>query len=200
AAVIRSWIPPAQAAKTVPPTAARRPAAAEQFSRLCPGARPPGEGAHSGWNGHRQRDWDTADGFALRSPAVRARGRQPERGVDQRDVAECLREVPDLALVHRVPFLGKQAEVVTKGEQPLEEPAGFVNPADHREVVGHPERAGKEGALVAGQTVDTLLLTFGGVPEDESVRRGQLTLDRLDGANDPLVVGRQEAYLRNQQQ
>ena len=43
-------------------------------------------------------------------------------------------------------------------------------------------------------------LARGRVAQDEAVRGGQLALDRLDGADHPLVVRRQEAHLRDEQQ
>src|SRR4051812_12715947 len=84
------------------------------------------------------------------SAAVGPRGRQAQGRVDQGDVAEGLREVADLALQARVPLLGEEAQVVAERQELLEELAGLVDPADHREVVRHPERAGQERALVAG--------------------------------------------------
>ncbi|CAM5416092.1 hypothetical protein BSAF29S_02732 [Bacillus safensis subsp. safensis] len=84
-------------------------------------------------------------------------------------------------------------EVVAQRQQLLEQLPRLVHAADHRQVVGHPERAGEERALVAGQAVDALLLALGRVAQDEPVGGGQLALDRLDGADHPFVVRRQAA-------
>ena len=65
------------------------------------------------------------------------------------------------------------------------------------------KRAGQEGALVAGQAVEVLVaagVALGRVAQHEAVLGGQLPLDRLDRADDPLVVRRQEAHLRDEQQ
>src|SRR5258708_32280003 len=44
---------------------------------------------------------------------------QVERGIDQRDMRERLREIAELASQPRIVFLGQQAAVVGQGQQPL---------------------------------------------------------------------------------
>src|SRR5690606_20017830 len=78
---------------------------------------------------------------------------QVERGGHQRHVAERLREVAHLAAGGRVPLLGEQPQVVAERQQPLEQLPGLLLPADGQQRVGHPEAAGEEGALVAGELV-----------------------------------------------
>ena len=66
-----------------------------------------------------------------------------------------------------------------------------------REHLGEPERARKEHALAGRQAVDGAVLARA-VAEDEPVDR-QLAPDRLDGRDEALVVGGQEADERHQQ-
>src|SRR3546814_918829 len=121
-----------------------------------------------------------------------------ERGVHQADVAERLREVTELATGHRVVLLGEEPHVVAQGEQPLEQRSGLVDPADEGQRVGHPERAEQEGALAPRQAVDRRP-GAGRVSLDEAVD-AELALHRLDGADDALVVGRQEPHHRDHEQ
>src|SRR3546814_15140880 len=71
-------------------------------------------------------------------------------GVDQRQMRKRLREIAELAPVHRVVFLGQQADVIAQAQQPFEQSAGFRVPAEQDVIVGEPETAGEKGAL-AGQ-------------------------------------------------
>src|SRR5690242_1261255 len=64
--------------------------------------------------------------------------------VDERQVGECLREVADLPAAGDVVLLGVQAQVVTQGEQPLEQLPRLGLAAVERERLDQPERAGKE--------------------------------------------------------
>src|SRR5512141_569543 len=86
---------------------------------------------------------------------------------DQRQVGERLREVADLPAADDVVLLGVQAQVVTQGEQPLNQP----------------ERAGKELALAAGQAV---VGGIGRVARDEAVV-AEFAADRVDGARETVV-------------
>src|SRR4051794_20589619 len=54
---------------------------------------------------------------------------QTQGGLDERDMGEGLREVPDLAVGPHVEFLAEQAKVVAQGEQPLKEAARLRQPA-----------------------------------------------------------------------
>src|SRR5262245_60420720 len=56
--------------------------------------------------------------------------RQVERGVDERDVREGLREVSRQAPLARIVFFCKQADVVGEAEQALEQRARFVAAAE----------------------------------------------------------------------
>jgi hypothetical protein len=81
-------------------------------------------------------------------------------------VGECLREVADLPAAGDVVLLGVQAQVVTQGEQPLEQLPRLGLAAVERERLDQPERAGKELALAAGQAV---VGNIGRVARDEAV-------------------------------
>ena len=74
---------------------------------------------------------------------------------DQRQVGERLREVADLPAAGDVVLLGVQAQVVTQGEQPLEQLPRLGLAAVERERLDQPERAGKELALAAELAADT---------------------------------------------
>ena len=124
-----------------------------------------------------------------------------ERGLDQRHVAEGLREVADLPAVARVVLLAEQPDIVAHGQQPLEQPHRVAGPADQAQRVHQPEAAGQEGSLGTGQAVDACLrLRAGGlgVPEHQAAA-DQLALDGRHRGHDPRVVRRQEADLRDQQ-
>ena len=75
-----------------------------------------------------------------------------DRRADQRQVAEGLREVPQL-LAGTADLLGVQAEVVGVGMHLLERQPGVVEPPGPGQGIDVPERAQGEGALVAGQPV-----------------------------------------------
>src|SRR5215471_17406772 len=75
-----------------------------------------------------------------------------DRCVDQRQVAERLREVAEL-LARRPDLLREQAQVVGVREHLLEDQAGFLQAAGAGQRVGVPEGANGEGALVTEQAV-----------------------------------------------
>ena len=79
--------------------------------------------------------------------AHRFHDRQP--GVDQSDVAERLRKVPEQLTRRRVDLLRQQPDVVRAGRRPLEERTCPLDLAGQGEALGEPERAEQEGALVA---------------------------------------------------
>src|SRR5438105_3686127 len=73
-------------------------------------------------------------------------------GADQRQMAEGLREVAEL-LTGAADLLGEQAQVVGVGLHLLERKPGVVEPPGPGQGVDIPERAQREGALVARQAV-----------------------------------------------
>ena len=76
------------------------------------------------------------------------------RRVDQRDVRERLREVPDKAAGHRVVLLGEETEVIAKADQAVQHLAGVtVPPSMDRQSLNQNEH-GEERPLPAGQSVD----------------------------------------------
>src|SRR5919201_5497043 len=108
-----------------------------------------------------------------------------DRGVDEREMGQRLREVAEQTAGARVVLLGEQADVVAQIEQPLEQLARLVELALQREYVREPERAGQKDALTGRQSVDgTVLLVQ--IAQDESVD-GQLAPDRLDSRDEALV-------------
>ena len=86
----------------------------------------------------------------LRRPRVRAaamlrrpaRAREVARRIDDRHVAERLREVTQHAARPRIVFLGEQAHIVAQREQSIEEPDRIALATDEAQRVGEPERAG----------------------------------------------------------
>ena len=116
--------------------------------------------------------------------------------VDERQVRERLREVAQVAAGARVDLLGEQAERAGVAEQLLAQLARPARLADLGQRADQPERADRERALLAAQAVVGLL---DAVAQDEPVDR-QLVGDRVDGADDALVLGRQEAHERREQQ
>src|SRR3954470_2307471 len=93
--------------------------------------------------------WGGGEARAMCSPELSVEG---VGGADQREVREGLGEVAEL-LAGRPDLLGVQAEVVGVGLHLLERQAGVVEPAGAREGLDVPERADREGALVAPQAV-----------------------------------------------
>ena len=56
------------------------------------------------------------------------RAREVERRVDEGDVRQSLREVPEHALLDGIVFLGEQADVVPERDEPIEVRACFFVP------------------------------------------------------------------------
>src|SRR5215207_4476038 len=73
-------------------------------------------------------------------------------GVDEGEVAECLREIAEL-LPREPDLLGVEAEVVRVGQHLLERELGFIEASGACERVDVPERAQREGALGAAEPV-----------------------------------------------
>src|SRR5207248_10634192 len=87
---------------------------------------------------------------------LRARDREPlarvcvadrSSGVDEREVAEPLREVAEEPAALRVDLLGEQTDVVRVTEHLPHRPARLGDPPCARERLDEPERAGHERAL-----------------------------------------------------
>src|SRR6478752_1123123 len=119
-----------------------------------------------------------------------------DRAVHQTDVAERLRVVAELAPGRRVVLLGEQSHVVAQVQQPVEERFGLVPAARPQQGVHEPERAREERPLVAGKAVHRAVL--GAVAADQAVV-GQPLAHRVDRADHPGVVGRQEAGAHDEQ-
>ena len=125
--------------------------------------------------------------------------RQREDGVDEREVREGLREVPDLPPGRDVVLLGEEPQVVPEREQPLEELLGLLAAALQHHHLHEPERAGQERPLAGREAVHVRVLLVRAVPLDEPVLR-EVALDRGDGGRDARVVDREEADERQEQE
>ena len=119
----------------------------------------------------RRHPRSTADPLAQRMPASTEKDRRPcvssggdsyraslgashalaladrYRRADERQVSECLGEVPELPAGHGVVLLGEEPDVVPEIQQPLEELARLVVLALQGEYLGQPERAREKHAL-----------------------------------------------------
>ena len=113
-------------------------------------------------------------------------------------MGERLGKVADEPTRDRVVLLGQQPEVVAQVEEALEELARIVVTTQQRQAVGHPERAGQEGALSAGESVD--LARVGGAVAEDEVPFDELPLDGLDRPPHPRVSRREETHQRDHQQ
>ena len=78
------------------------------------------------------------------------RGAEVTGGVDQPDVAECLRGVPELAMGHGVVLLAEQAEIVAHGQQPFKQRPRLPGAPDAMHRVSEPERARQKSTLRSG--------------------------------------------------
>src|SRR3954454_20747449 len=102
-------------------------------------------------DGARRR---TASGAGARGPGSGPvqRGVEAEGRVDEGEVGERLRGVPEL-LAGEADLLGEETEVGGVGQYLLEHQPGLVQPPGAREGIDVGERAQREGALRATQTV-----------------------------------------------
>src|ERR1700687_2597440 len=118
--------------------------------------------------------------------------RQVESGVDERDMREGLREVPELTSEARVILLRQKADIVTQGQQALEQFTGFGDAPLQNEVVGEPKAEGEKHPLAGRQPVDYL---SGVIATDQPVD-DEAALDRRDGSDGAWVCRRQKADQR----
>ena len=77
------------------------------------------------------------------------RAREVVRRVYQSDLREGLREIADLAAGARVVFLRQQSDIVAQLEEALEHGPRIRISALQNVIVGEPETAGKERALIS---------------------------------------------------
>lgn len=120
-------------------------------------------------------------------------GEQVVGGVDEANVRERLWEVPELTLLPGIIFFGKQPEVVSNGQEALEEEFGLGLAARKGQVVGEPERTGDERSFTCRKPVGR---RFGGIAVDETIPH-EGSLDGIDGAADPGIGGRKKPYKRD---
>src|SRR5688572_171374 len=79
--------------------------------------------------------------------------REGTRGIDQRDVAECLREVTDQPLSLGVVLLRQQPNVVAQAEQPLKHLAPLVSTPHQGIGLRQPERTGEKRSFSWRQSI-----------------------------------------------
>jgi hypothetical protein len=113
-------------------------------------------------------------------------------------VAKGLRGVAEVAAGGRVVLLAEEADVVAKGEEAFEQVDCLIGAADAVECVCEPEGGSHEAAFATGNAVDVGTACGDGVPQYEAVI-GEVSLDRVDGSDHALVVPREEAVARHQQ-
>jgi hypothetical protein len=120
---------------------------------------------------------------------------QMHHGVDQRQMRERLREVPEMQTAVRIDLLGIQKQRAGIGKELCAQRAGAAELADLRQRRDQPERADRKRALLAAEAVVGLLDAIG---ENQFIL-GQLVGDRQYGGSDALVFGRQEPQQSDQQ-
>ena len=109
-----------------------------------------------------------------------------EGAADDPEVAVRLGVVPEPTLGVHLVLLREQAGRTGQLEQPSEQRLGVLTAADHQVGLDEPGRADVHAALDAGQAVVVQ------VAEDRRTAP-QSVLDRVDGGDEPWVVGRQQA-------
>ena len=165
------------------------------------------EQVHAYVGGVREGGDHRGDELAGRAHLLDLRGRpeldhagepmaQGHRGADQGQVRERLWEVARHPRAGDVVLLAEQADVVGESQQALHQPPRVVGTAREGVRRHQPERAGQERVLVAGDAVDAGL---GPVAEQQPVAH-QVGFHGRDRAEDPRIVARQEADLRDRQQ
>jgi hypothetical protein len=109
------------------------------------------------------------------------------RGVDQPDVAERLREVPDHLAAGRVDLLGQEADIVDSGHGTLERRGGGLDLTGQRLRLRQPERAQQERPLLTGEAVT------GPVSVHQPPLVSEPLSDGIDGRFHPQVIVWQES-------
>src|SRR5687768_11341858 len=115
--------------------------------------------------------------------------RERERGVDEPDVRERLREVAQHATGDGIVLLRQQPNIVAEREQPLEQLARLGFSPHERVVVGQPEAAGQKRPFTRRQAI----VGFAGAVALDEAALDELALNRAYGADDAWVGRRQEA-------
>src|SRR5579859_3210574 len=128
-------------------------------------------------------------------PPVGLTGGERQRGVDQADVREGLREIAQHGAAVRVHLFGDESYVVSVAEQLLKGRRGARHLAAERQAFDRPEAADPEGALARRQAI--VALSF--VAVDEAAV-AELLVDALAGAAHTGVGGRAIAVERQHEQ
>jgi hypothetical protein len=82
--------------------------------------------------------------------AVRASFVQRDRAHDEREVAEGLWSIAQLAAVHGIPFVAEQSDVVSEGEQTLEQRDRSVSAPGAVAGIDEPEEQARKTPSPAG--------------------------------------------------
>ena len=117
-------------------------------------------------------------------------GEEVVSGVNEPNVRKGLWEVAKLTLLPGIIFFGKKPEVVSNGQQALEQTLGFGLAARENQVVGEPKRAGDERSFTCRKGVGR---RFRGVAIDETIPH-EGPLDGINCPADPGIGGRKKPY------
>jgi LuxR family maltose regulon positive regulatory protein len=134
--------------------------------------------------------------LASRGADLRVFADQVHDGVDERQVRECLRKVPQVPPGPCIDLLGIQQQRAGIRQQLLAQPPRPVDLPDLGQRRDKPERADRERPFLTAEAVVGFLHP---VPKDQVVL-GELVRDRQHGRPNSLVVGRQETCQRDEQQ
>src|SRR5215471_20423300 len=116
-------------------------------------------------------------------------------GVDQSQVRETLRKISKLPAGDRVVLFSEQSEMIPDREQPLEQFLRFRHSPLEGVIVGQPEAAGQERALVTREAVDS---EFRGISSNETAAQ-ELLFNCAHCRYHARITGWQEADERNRQ-
>src|SRR5215831_2964302 len=116
-------------------------------------------------------------------------------GVDQSQVRETLRKISKLPAGDWVVLFSEQPQVIPDREQPLEQFLGFRHSPLEGVIVGQPEAACQERALVTGEAVES---EFRGISSDEAAAQ-ELLFNCAHCGYHAGIAGWQEADERNRQ-
>src|SRR3954451_18773924 len=95
---------------------------------------------------------DSSHSPRLRLPLL-PRLHETQRGGEERDVRQRLREIAEQLAGMHVDLLGEQSDVVAAADDVVEERAGFIDAAGQRERFDEPEAAGEERAFAGWKAV-----------------------------------------------
>src|SRR5690606_5392457 len=121
---------------------------------------------------------------------------QVQCGVDDTNMAECLREIPQHAFVRRVVLLGQQSDIIAQGGKMFVQGLGIIMPALQYIDVCQPKGTHQKSPLTRRQSINA---GFGSEAHQQTITR-QAVLDGGDGSYTARIVRRQETGQRDLQQ